>query len=218
MKPDFKVLKEKQRANRHKYPEGFGIRVHRALSWLNCSEHAPDEDSKFIFLWIGFNAAYAQELDNDYRLSEKASFTAFIKKLLDLDQNNYIYDLIWKNYSGPIRAILNNPYVSYTFWQMQAGIIDKDIFEFSFQKDKEKANRALSNNDSIGVISILFENIYTLRNQIFHGGATWMGKINRPQIHDATKIMEIFLPAMIEIMLENPGSLWGDAIYPVIDL
>ena len=47
-----------------------------------------DEDGRFIFLWIAFNAAYATEIDERYRLSEQATFRAFLQKLADLDAAN----------------------------------------------------------------------------------------------------------------------------------
>ncbi len=48
----------------------FFLGVYRALSWLNCAEqHEDDLDSKFIFLWVSFNAAYAHEMSNRWETS-----------------------------------------------------------------------------------------------------------------------------------------------------
>ncbi|GAA5139768.1 HEPN domain-containing protein [Alloalcanivorax gelatiniphagus] len=55
-------LKARQRAERVGYSDNLGLRVHRALSWLDRAEHEADPDSRFIFLWIAFNAAYAKTL------------------------------------------------------------------------------------------------------------------------------------------------------------
>jgi hypothetical protein len=63
--------KARQRELRHTFPESLGLRVHRALSWLNRAEQEPDDhDARFIFLWIAFNAAYAQEFPNRRDFSE----------------------------------------------------------------------------------------------------------------------------------------------------
>ena len=41
----------------------FTLRMHRSLSWLQRAEAAgEDDDVAFVCLWIGFNAAYAQDL------------------------------------------------------------------------------------------------------------------------------------------------------------
>ena len=63
---EFERLKERQRAERHDWPENLGLRVHRALSWLHRAEQlarSGDLDGELIFLWIAFNAAYAAAFD-----------------------------------------------------------------------------------------------------------------------------------------------------------
>ncbi|WP_052521066.1 hypothetical protein [Acidovorax temperans] len=80
-------------------------------------------DGKFIFLWIAFNAAYAQELDDSDRASDRATFMGFLQKLCNLDTSKCIDDLIWKEFSGSIRTLLDNPYVFHLFWEFQRGRI-----------------------------------------------------------------------------------------------
>jgi hypothetical protein len=50
-----------------------------------------------------------------------------------------------------------------------------------------------------------------------HGGATWNSAVNRNQIRDCTSLMGKLVPVVIEIMLDNPDTLWGDACYPVVE-
>ena len=78
------ALKQRHRLVRDGHPTNLTLRIHRALSWLNCAEQAEDMDGKFIFLWIAFNAAYAQELDDSDRTSDKVTFTAFLQKLCEI--------------------------------------------------------------------------------------------------------------------------------------
>lgn len=53
-------LKTKQRAVREGFPQTMSLRVHRAISWIGRAEACgADADARFIFLWIAFNAAYA---------------------------------------------------------------------------------------------------------------------------------------------------------------
>ena len=57
-------LKQKQRNIRSSFSPDLGLRVHRCLSWLDRAEQAgEDQDATFIFLWISFNAAYADTID-----------------------------------------------------------------------------------------------------------------------------------------------------------
>ncbi len=56
-------LKTTQRKYRDGFPSGLGLRTHRSLSWLQRAEQEQgDDDARFIFLWIAFNAAYAHEI------------------------------------------------------------------------------------------------------------------------------------------------------------
>ena len=84
----YQALKTRQRAERETYHPNLGLRVHRALSWLNRAEQSGEDlDGRFIFLWIAFNAAYATEIDERYWLSEQATFRDFLRKLIDLDSS-----------------------------------------------------------------------------------------------------------------------------------
>ena len=212
----FDSLKKRQREERSNYPESLGLRVHRALSWLNRSERADDIDAKFVFLWISFNAAYANEFLEVARLSERKSFNNFISKLVDLDNKGKLHSLVWDNFSNSIRILLDNPYISSDFWEMQSGNIAKAEFELRFQADKKRALMSLASGNTSSVLVHVLARIYMLRNQVFHGGSTWNGGVNREQLRDATRLMEVLVPIIISIMMDHPNSLWGDPIYPVV--
>ena len=74
----------------------------------------------------------------------------------------------------------------------------------------------MDNKDTSAVLGIIFNRLYTLRNQIIHGGATWNSSANRNQLRDATAILGDLVPALIEIMMDNKDVHWGEACYPVI--
>lgn len=78
---------------------------------------------------------------------------------------------------------------------------------------------ALEPRDTVTVPSVVLSRIYTLRNQLMHGGATWNSSVNRDQIRDCTTLMGKLVPVVIEIeiMLDHPETLWGDACYPVVE-
>ena len=59
--------------------------------------------------------------------------------------------------------------------------------------------------------------VYTLRNQLIHGGATWNSSINREQLRDCSAFLGKLVPFIIQLMMDNPNTLWGDAAYPVVD-
>ena len=211
------VLKQRHRQVRDGHPTSLTLRVHRAMSWLNRAEQAEDVDGKFIFLWIAFNAAYAQELDDSDRTSDKATFTAFLQKLCDLDTSKRIDELIWKEFSGSIRTLLNNPYVFHLFWEFQRSRIDESEWKDRFASARKSAQSALVSGNTPVLLSVVFNRLYTLRNQLIHGGATWNGNVNRDQLRDCTRLLGKLVPVIIALMMDNPDALWGDAVYPVVD-
>ena len=213
---DHRTLKQRQRAERDSYHPNLALRVHRALSWLNRAEQADDPDGRFIFLWIAFNAAYATEIDESHRLSEQLSFTAFLGKLCELDQTGRIEKAIWQEYPNAIRSLLNNEYVFKSFWDYQNGKITEEEWQTRFADSKRRATQALGNRDTAGVLGIIFNRLYVLRNQLIHGGATCGSQVNREQLRDCVSLLGLLVPLMIEIMMDNPNTLWGDAVYPVV--
>ena len=210
----FENLKERQRKGRNARPRGVDIRIHRALSWLQAAEGAGDTEEAFIFLWIAFNAIYAREFDPGSELSEKDAFKDFLHQLIRLDAEGMLYDVIWHNYSGKIRLFIDNQYVSRHFWSHQNGLLTEAEWEKGFESSKRAAQRALAKKDTFVFSSILFDRLYMLRNQLFHGGATWHGKINRAQIRDGARILQSMIPVIIHLVLENPNESWGEPCFP----
>ncbi len=213
----FNRLKDRQRNERESYPENQALRVHRALSWLQKAEAcAGDDDAQFIFLWIAFNAAYANDVDKAYRLAEHQTFDNFIGKLCKLDKQARLSKIVWKEFAGAIRVLLDNEYVFQPFWDYQNGITTEEQWKQRFNQAKGYANKALGHENTSTVLAIVFDRIYTLRNQIMHGGATCDSRVNREQMRDCCHLMEKLIPTIIEIMMDNPDTLWGDAHYPVV--
>ncbi|WP_298723085.1 HEPN domain-containing protein [uncultured Oceanisphaera sp.] len=209
------ILKERQRKERDSHPEALALRVHRALSWLDRAEQCNDEDGRFVFLWIAFNAAYANEL-GEQRMLEGEKFSRYLARLVELDTNQQLYNLIWQRYSGAIRVLLDNPYVYQPFWDHRNGLAMRENWESRFAAAKRFANTALAGKDTASVLAVVFNRLYTLRNQLIHGGATWNSRMNRSQLRDANAILGKLVPVIIGIMMDNAGLVWGDASYPPV--
>jgi hypothetical protein len=211
------VLKTHHRNERENFPENLSLRVHRALSWLRRAELENDDfDAKFIFLWIGFNAAYANEFDEKNRFSEQRKFLEFLSKLISLDEGKLLYEIIWENYTGAVRVLIDNPFVFQPFWHHQNQLITEDEWRRLFEHSKASAKRALAKMDTRRVLAVIFERLYVLRNQLLHGGATWDSSVNRDQLRDGVTILEHIVPTIIHLMMKNPKQLWGEPAYPVV--
>jgi hypothetical protein len=217
---DYERLKKRHRSERGTWHSNLSLRVHRALSWLDRAEQLSaqgDLDGQFIFLWIAFNAAYATEIDEKYRESEQQTFRGFLSKLTELDAMQKRFDaLVWTEFPKSIRVLLDNPYVFADFWNAQNGSLPESEYKAKFAAANRAAHVALGRQDTVTVLSVVLSRIYTLRNQLIHGGATWGSSVNREQLRDCTKFMSKLTPLVIEVMMDHPGTLWGDACYPVV--
>lgn len=208
-------LKARQRIEREGWPEFLSLRVHRALSWLKRAELCDDEDGRFVFLWISFNAAYANER-GEYRLPETRRLGDFLQRLVELDPDNALENVIWGQFPGPVRVLLNNRFVFQPYWDHVNRLPESEDWEQRFASANRAASAALSNRDTGKVLGIVFARLYTLRNQIVHGGATWNSSVNRDQLRDANAIMGALVPHVIRIMMDNANEHWGEPCYPVV--
>ena len=219
--PAFPRLKDQHRALRDGTPQSFNLRVHRALSWLGRAEaeHARDDpDGAFIFYWIAFNAAYAGEISEASPPSERAAIRAFFELLIEADADGAIYRILWDQYSGPVRVLLENLFVFAPFWREKANPGACPDWEERFARSRQAAFSALGRNDCQRVLEIVFDRLYVLRNQLVHGGATWASSANRAQVEDGARLMGALMPAILESMLAAPHVEWGEPLYPVAEV
>jgi len=196
-------------------PEELGIRLHRSISWLQCAEQQEkDPDLMFITQWIAFNACYAMDMNSQSSKTEREKFKGFISTLVRLDHEQRIFNILWQKFSGPVKILIENEYVFRGFWDFQRG--DAKEWKKAFEKSNEDAIRYMSANNVGGVLEILLDRLYILRNQLMHGGATYKSKLNRKSVKDGSRILEMLIPIIIEIILENPEENWGKLLFPVV--
>jgi len=211
----FETLKEKQRAIRESFPQDFGLRIHRAISWVGRAEQESDDpDAAFLFYWIAFNAAYADERDMQ---SERDMFDWLFGRLADLDEGDRMYAAVWDRFTGPIRLFLENRYVFSPFWAHHNGHEGHADWEERFERARHAFHRSLAARNTTNILSMLFDRLYVLRNQLIHGGATWKSSVNRDQLRDGVAILSVLVPVMIDIMMDNADRDWGSPFYPVIE-
>jgi hypothetical protein len=205
-------LSRKLKTSQH--PETLTIRAHRAISWLKSAERQEDSlDLKFISLWISLNACYAVDLNGISSKPEKAKLRDFTSSLVQFDRTR-LYNLFWEKYSGPVRVLIENKFVFEKFWEYNRGEIEDYLP--AFNKSIGTALNCLSKENIEGLLEIVLERLYTLRNQLIHGGATYNSKLNRSQLKDACNIMQLLVPIIIDIMLDNGEHDWGEIAYPVV--
>lgn len=172
-------------------------------------------DFKFIALWIAFNAAYADELNKEE--VERKVFHQFITRLCELDTERLLYGIIWDEFPGAVRTLLDTPYTFQPFWDAHNGLLAGKEWKTMFAAAKKKANFAFEEQETAEVLEVVFGHLYTLRNQLIHGGSTYESRANRKQLEDACALLSLFVPAMVKIMLRNDDEPnWGKPYYPYV--
>ena len=201
-------------------------RMRRAFSWLKKSRETSVTHEKFIFLWIAFNAAYGAEVigvdANNDPVSEAHRFKKFLREIVRRDAGNKIQNVVWETYSGPIRVLLKNQYVFRPFWEFVQGTKTEKEWKKSFQIYNRRVERNLARNNIEPILLEIFYRLYTLRNQIFHGGTTFADGWGKSQLRDGSRIMASLVPIILNIMktdiAQNPDSnVWGKVAYPRIN-
>ena len=200
------------------FSEALDLRVSRAISWLERAENTDDIDGRFIFLWISFNAAYAGYIDDAPKDNpEHEVLQNFFDKIIELDADNLVYDAVWEKCFQPIRIFIDNRYVFESFWKYHNGIDGYQNWEQRFKKSTKHLKNHLEQQNTAAFLEVLFGRLYTLRNQLIHGGATWNSKVNRDQVRDGRRILESLMPVFIELMMEHPNQDWGKPWYPRLE-
>ena len=76
---------------------------------------------------------------------------------------------------------------------------------------------AIKQFDTGRILSIVFDRLYVLRNQLVHGGSTWNSSVNRSQVRDGAAVLGWLLPIFIDIMMDHHDRDWGRPFYPVVE-
>ena len=215
---DVQTVQTYFRNNRHEFSEDFRLRIHRALSWLSRADSSDDLDFRFISLWIAFNAIYAKEFKLRTNTSERSDFSLFLQLISQLDTDQKIYNIVWQTFPSNIRLLLDNQFIFQPFWDYHNWQLSESAWQEEFSHSKQRAHQALASKDTDTILMVVFERLYTLRNQIIHGGATHSSQVNRSQLVDGSAMLSRLIPLILMTMMQHHDRKdWGQPFYPVIN-
>ena len=210
------TLQRKLKALQGQLSEVHAIRLHRAISWIKAAEEQEkNQDLRLICLWVAANSLYAMDEARFEAMAERERFADFVDRLVALDTEERLYNLLWNKFSGPVRLLVENKYVYSPFWDFQRG--EARDWEKGFTRSIADANKALSNKNVNYLLRIVLDRLYVLRNQLIHGGATYKSSVNRAQVRDGGNLLTALLPVIIELMMINSKSPWGKIYFPPLD-
>ena len=211
-------------------------RLTRSISWLDRAHAGNGADAACVFSWIAFNAAYAINRNADFRERPRKGTNgnadlSTSSMVVPLDAER-IYQHLANELSASIRELVGNEYVYHGFWRS----LGDEPFDWASWPGREQFERECDDVDRLlrsyrsnrrlskprvravrRVLTVLFDRLYVLRNQLIHGCATHQGQLNRRQVNEGALILTSLIPIFIDIMADHPRENWGPISFPVRD-
>ena len=230
----YKTIYPEPVRGQHRIPRDENrTRMGRALSWLErCEKGINDDamDERFLFLWIAFNAAYGDDghmksksLDDPNHVEEHQKIGNFLQKIVIRDKTYRLADII-KEHGNVFRSIIDNRFLCNIFWKAEYFPRNRESWERNFESERKRAHEILDDQhwdakQTRTVLHLAFYRLYTLRNQILHGNASWRDDYNRSSLESGDTILRLFIPEALRMMLDamkdSPDTPdWGQNAYP----
>jgi len=207
-------------------------RMDRALSWLERYERAIGGnghlDERFLFLWIAFNAAYGDDehmkvATDPGNVDEYHKINCFLQKIAVRDNTYRLADIV-SEHGEAFLSIIGNRFLCNSFWKAEYPPRSRNAWKGSFEYEKKEAQEILRDEhlttvQTKRILHLAFSRLYTLRNQVLHGSASWRDNYNRGSLESGDTILGLFVPEALRIMLDaikhDPDMpYWGQNAYP----
>lgn len=205
------TLQNRLREQRDLFNEAHSTRLHRAISWWRAAtEQTGNADLQFVTAWISLNACCL----TDEQQPGSRGVMPLLERLVALDTDQAIYHTLWHQYSGPVKALLKNPYVYGPFWEAQRGADNQ--WQEHFERSSVEALNCLSRKKVPELLALTLERLSVLQAQVIGGGATFASRVNREQVDTGAALLMSLLPTIIQLMLNHPDEDWGELAFPVV--
>lgn len=199
--------------------------------WISFNAAYGDESIRYEEKWDSKLERHVPKRIKDWK-----KFHNFLKKIAEKDHDKILPTVVCEN-KGDFETLLKNKYIYRKLWdwvrtnQKTPSTKRIDVKTWNGQPDqggefRAQNRRAMNTMNLRGdkrysieeFLYIIFARLYTLRNQVVHGGATYQSSFNRDSIEVGGKILGLLTRAILEIMLkamhENPKEQWGWIAYP----
>lgn len=192
--------------------QSLADRIRRSLSWLERAALTPrrDKPPRFVDLWIALNALYGVKPDRFP--DERGNFRNFIRKLNRIDSRREF--LVPSMSQGHIQnlsfELVDNQYLWREFWQKKSRELRENRIA-----DLKIARASLREKDVVKFYACVFERLYILRNQIFHGSSSATTKKSEDALKPAIIFLEETIPTFIRVMMNcGSGKDWPSLPFP----
>ena len=195
--------------------QGYWDRLQRAESWISRAESLKEQEwddyhGPYIFYWIAFNALYGQH--HERRTEEINDIHWFLSRICELDREDGSLSLILDDIKRKTDGLLiNDEFLSEIYWKEGRSA----HFRRKQKEDWERARTAYERGKFDGYLTILFDRLRVLRNQIFHGCSTDKRSLNKNSLRPALEILEELVPQFLKIFKDHGQRYdWPKVPYP----
>ncbi|MCH9058329.1 MAG: hypothetical protein IIB55_06860, partial [Planctomycetes bacterium] len=164
---------------------------------------AGDYEGRFISSWIGFNALYGRLDEQLEPLGDRKAMGEFLSKIWHLDHDGHIRRVL-NNKQMPILRLIDDKYLMTAFWTQgeraakQAG------------KESGEANVLFGTSKMFPVFRWLFDRLYVMRVQVFHGASTKGSSLNRRPLQRSATVLMALLREFLSVMIgRGVREEWG---------
>lgn len=212
-------------------------RIFRAIQWAKRGMEVKNRVEQVILLWIAFNALYGREEHIAPQHWERA-IDSFLDEVTFRGGGRPLPALLMcraalRECRAECEDILDCQYVYQHYWLS----MDGRKWEDSFERDNQRARKALDRDDAKVAMKEIFRRVRILRNQLLHGGAAFFSDeayidhrasaeaelqredefhpFNRTQVWAGAGILRKMIPALIGAVIDlHKRDCWGDLSYP----
>ena len=212
-----------------KFPEGTDERF--VFLWISFNAAYGDESIRYEEKWDSNLEKHVPKRIKDWK-----KFRNFLEKIVGKDKDEILLAVVCEN-KGDFAALLKNKYIYRKLWDW---VRDNQKTPFTKKIDVKTWNRQHDHGGEFRAqnlramntmnsrrgkcysfeefLFIIFDRLYTLRNQVVHGGATYKSSFNRDSVDVGGKVLGLLTRAILEIILKamqkNSEEQWGWIAYP----
>lgn len=190
----------------------YQIRVHRCVSWMLRIEQITDDqpEARFLYAWIALNCLYSRWNATDNEPDrDSPSRRDWLGHLSRLDPDTITAAL--KRHRGLVKKVLQNPYLSQTFWRDPHHPKAKGWAT----EDANHLDRNMKDGHVDKVLTQVMDRLFVLRGQIIHGSSSGGSRLNRKTLNDCQRLLDSLLPVLAWVFTEHGSrEKWPEVCYP----
>ncbi|RMH33377.1 MAG: hypothetical protein D6690_12305 [Nitrospirae bacterium] len=195
-------------------------RLDRARSWIEAARVQPSgqKHAAFIFLYIAFNALYGRrryEGSEEEARRDRQDFLRRLRRMHDYDlrHGQNVLQRALEACRNPGIALIQDIYLRDDYWKrkVRAGELREQ-----FRRRATQATASLTAGRYEEFLELLLQRLTVLRNQVFHGCATYGPKSKGIEsLENGLAVLRVLVPAFHELMSRYGQHLdWPPIPYP----